>query len=252
VLRYFRSSNSIFLGDIISGLALLLIASRLETLIEQTGWVARVVLGILLILSVFSWAIILQKSSQFGRIEPQTKKFLKMFRAGRGLPDPSTLRAGAGGSPLVVVYQAGYRELEAQLGSATARGNPSVGAAKPKNANAVGVEMQVAASDEVRRLEKGMSWLATTGSVSPFIGLFGTVWGVMDAFAGLGDAGTASLRAVAPGIAEALITTAAGLFAAIPAVIAYNHYLSGIRGLAARMDGFAAEFVAKIETIYSS
>ena len=151
-----------------------------------------------------------------------------------------------------MVYQAGYRELEAQLGSATARGNPSVGAAKPKNANAVGVEMQVAASDEVRRLEKGMSWLATTGSVSPFIGLFGTVWGVMDAFAGLGDAGTASLRAVAPGIAEALITTAAGLFAAIPAVIAYNHYLSGIRGLAARMDGFAAEFVAKIETIYSS
>ena len=252
MLRYFRSSNTIFLGDIISGLALLLIASRLETLIEQTGWVARVVLGILLILSVFSWAIILQKSSQFGRIEPQTKKFLKMFRAGRGLPDPSTLRAGAGGSPLVMVYQAGYRELEAQLGSATARGNPSVGAAKPKNANAVGVEMQVAASDEVRRLEKGMSWLATTGSVSPFIGLFGTVWGVMDAFAGLGDAGTASLRAVAPGIAEALITTAAGLFAAIPAVIAYNHYLSGIRGLAARMDGFAAEFVAKIETIYSS
>ena len=252
MLRYFRSSNTIFLGDIISGLALLLIASRLETLIEQTGWVARVVLGILLILSVFSWAIILQKSSQFGRIEPQTKKFLKMFRAGRGLPDPSTLRAGAGGSPLVMVYQAGYRELEAQLGSATARGNPSVGAAKPKNANAVGVEMQVAASDEVRRLEKGMSWLATTGSVSPFIGLFGTVWGVMDAFAGLGDAGTASLRAVAPGIAEALITTAAGLFAAIPAVIAYNHYLSGIRGLAARMDGFAAEFVAKIETIYTS
>jgi len=252
VLRYFRSSNTIFLGDIISGLALLLIASRLDTLLEQTGWVARVVLGILLILSVFSWAIIFQKSSQFGRIEPQTKKFLKMFRSGRGLPDPNTLRAGAGGSPLVVVYQAGYRELEAQLGGATARGNPSVGAAKPKNANAVGVEMQVAASEEVRRLEKGMSWLATTGSVSPFIGLFGTVWGVMDAFAGLGDAGTASLRAVAPGIAEALITTAAGLFAAIPAVIAYNHYLSGIRGLAARMDGFAAEFVAKIETIYSS
>jgi biopolymer transport protein TolQ len=252
VLRYFRSSYKNFLGDIISGLALLLIAGRLGTLIEQTGWVARVVLGILLILSVFSWAIILQKSSQFGRIEPQTKKFLQMFRAGRGLPDPNTLRVGAGGTPLVAVYQAGYRELEAQLGGPTARGNPSAGGGKLKNANAVGVEMQVAAGEEVRRLEKWMSWLATTGSVSPFIGLFGTVWGVMDAFAGLGDAGTASLRAVAPGIAEALITTAAGLFAAIPAVIAYNHYLSGIRGLAARMDGFAAEFVAKIETIYSS
>ena len=112
--------------------------------------------------------------------------------------------------------------------------------------------MQVAAAEEVRGLEKWMSWLATTGSVSPFIGLFGTVWGVMDAFAGLGDAGAASLRAVAPGIAEALITTAAGLFAAIPAVIAYNLYLGKIRVVAARMDSFAAEFVAKIETIYSA
>jgi biopolymer transport protein TolQ len=247
----FGPATNYFLGDIISGLALFLFASPLGTLLEQTGWVARVVLGILLILSVFSWAIILQKSSQIGRIDAQTKKFLQMFRAGRGLPDPNTLKAGAGGTPLVTVYQAGYRELEAQLGGPTARGNPA-GGAKLKNANAVGVEMQVAAGEEVRRIEKGMSWLATTGSVSPFIGLFGTVWGVMDAFAGLGDAGTASLRAVAPGIAEALITTAAGLFAAIPAVIAYNHYLSGIRGLAARMDGFAAEFVAKIETIYSS
>ena len=126
-------------------------------------------------------------------------------------------------------------------------GNPG----KLKNPSAVGVEMHLAAAEEVRRLEKGMSWLATTGSVSPFIGLFGTVWGVMDAFAGLGDAGTASLRAVAPGIAEALITTAAGLFAAIPAVIAYNHYLSSIRGVATRMDNFASEFVSKIETIYS-
>jgi biopolymer transport protein TolQ len=252
VLRYFRSSYKKYLGDIITGLALLLIAGRLETLIEQTGWVARVVLCILLILSVFSWAIILQKSSQFGRIEPQTKKFLMMFRAGRGLPDPNTLRVGASGTPLIAVYQAGYRELEAQLGGPTARGNPSGGSGRLRNANAVGVEMQVAAGEEVHRLEKWMSWLATTGSVSPFIGLFGTVWGVMDAFAGLGDAGTASLRAVAPGIAEALITTAAGLFAAIPAVVAYNHYLSGIRGLAARMDGFASEFVAKIETIYSS
>jgi len=112
--------------------------------------------------------------------------------------------------------------------------------------------MQVAAGDEVRRLESGMPWLATIASVSPFIGLFGTVWGVMDAFAGLGDAGTASLRAVAPGIAEALITTAAGLFAAIPALIAYNHYLHGIRGLAGRMDAFASEFVAKIETLYGA
>jgi biopolymer transport protein TolQ len=100
-------------------------------------------------------------------------------------------------------------------------------------------------------MEKWMSWLATIGSVSPFIGLFGTVLGVMDAFEGLGDAGAASLRAVAPGIAEALITTAAGLFAAIPAVIAYNQYLQSIRGQATRMDNFTMEFVSKIETLYS-
>jgi biopolymer transport protein TolQ len=221
--------------------------------------VARVVLCILLVLSVFSWAIIFQKSRALGRIDSHTKKFLQMFRAGRGLPDPNTLKMGAGESPLVTVYQAGYRELEAQLGAADHRPvapgmapPPSQSTGRVKNPSAVGVQMQVAAGDEVRRLETGMSWLATTGAVSPFIGLFGTVWGVMDAFAGLGDAGTASLRAVAPGIAEALITTAMGLFAAIPAVIAYNHYLGGIRRVAARMDGFASEFVSKIETIYSA
>ncbi|MFY9802250.1 MAG: MotA/TolQ/ExbB proton channel family protein [Candidatus Acidiferrales bacterium] len=248
-------------GKTISVLALLLYTSRLETLITQTGWVARVVLCILLVLSVFSWAIILQKSQKLGQIDKQTRKFLEMFRAARGLPDPATLRMGAGASPLVHVYQAGYRELEAQLGMPERRANaPGMASAataaatipRVKSANAVGVQMQVAAGEEVRGLEKWMSWLATTGSVSPFIGLFGTVWGVMDAFAGLGDAGAASLRAVAPGIAEALITTAAGLFAAIPAVVAYNLYLGRIRSVAARMDSFAAEFVAKIETIYSA
>lgn len=175
-----------------------------------------------------------------------------MFRAGRGLSDPNTLRAGVGGTPLISVYAAGYRELESQIGGAHSRPGPTGEGAKLRNANAVGVEMQVAAGEEVRRLEKGMSSLATIASVSPFIGLFGTVWGVMDSFAGLGDVGAASLRAVAPGISEALVTTAAGLFAAIPALIAYNHYLHNIRAVAARMTDFAAEFVAKVETLYSS
>jgi len=226
-------------------LALLLLANPL-TLLEQTSGVARVILGILIILSIFSWAIIFKKSVQLGGVQRKSTRFLQMFRSGGALPDPRTLRAGSSGTPLIAVYDAGYSELRAQLDGASARGG------KLKNPSAVGVEMQVAAGDEVRRLESGMSWLATIASVSPFIGLFGTVWGVMDAFAGLGDAGTASLRAVAPGIAEALITTAAGLFAAIPALIAYNHYLHGIRGVATRMDNFASEFVAKIETLYSS
>ena len=224
---------------------MLLFASPL-TLLEQTSGVARVILGILLLLSVFSWALIFQKLFQLGGIDRKTNRFLQMFRAGGGLPNPRALRAGSGKTTLIAVYDAGYAELQSQLDGANPRGSTV------KNPSAVGVEMQVAAGDEVRRLEKGMSWLATIASVSPFIGLFGTVWGVMDAFAGLGDAGTASLRAVAPGIAEALVTTAAGLFAAIPALIAYNHYLHGIRGVASRMDNFASEFVARIETLHSS
>lgn len=223
------------------------------TLLEQTTGVARVILGILLFLSIFSWALILQKFSQLSGLDNKTARFLQMFRSGRGLADPNTLRAGAGTTPLVAVYAAGYREFEAQVNGGPGRpGGGTATATKLRNANAVGVEMQVAAGEQVRRLEKGMSTLATIASVSPFIGLFGTVWGVMDAFAGLGEAGTASLRAVAPGIAEALITTAAGLFAAIPALIAYNHFLHGIRSLATRMNDFASEFVAKIETLYTS
>jgi biopolymer transport protein TolQ len=234
-----------FLGEsTISGLATFSFASPL-TLLEQTSGVARVILGLLLFLSIFSWALILQKWYQLGGLDRKISLFLQMFRAGGGLPNPRTLRAGTGRVPLIAVYDAGYSELQAQLDGANQRGG------KVKNASAVGVEMQVAAGDEVRRLEKGMSTLATIASVSPFIGLFGTVWGVMDAFSGLGDAGTASLRAVAPGIAEALITTAAGLFAAIPALIAYNHYLHNIRGVASRMSDFASEFVAKVETLYT-
>jgi biopolymer transport protein TolQ len=236
--------------ETISGLALLLFASPL-TLLEQTSGVARVILGILLLLSIFSWALILQKYAQLGGMDRKTSRFLQMFRAGRGLSDPNTLRAGAGRTPLISVYAAGYRELESQIGGPGSRGGTAT-ATKLRNASAVGVEMQVTAGEELRRLEKGMSALATIASVSPFIGLFGTVWGVMDAFSGLGDAGAASLRAVAPGIAEALVTTAAGLFAAIPALIAYNHFLHGIRGLGSRMNDFSAEFVSKVETLYNS
>ena len=121
------------------------------------------------------------------------------------------------------MYAAGYREIESQVRSRQSA------TADVTSLNAVTVSMQVAAAEEIRKVEKYMPWLATTGSVTPFIGLFGTVWGVMDAFTGLGTAGAASLRAVAPGIAEALITTAAGLFTAVPAVIAYNHFLHDIR-----------------------
>ena len=107
--------------------------------------------------------------------------------------------------------------------------------------------MQLAATEEVRRVEKGMSWLATTAGVTPFIGLFGTVWGIIDAFHGLGTSGAATLRSVAPGISEALITTAAGLAVAIPALVGYNQLTSQLRDFASRMDDFGRELLNAIE-----
>lgn len=218
-----------------------LFVGQLGTLLDQTGWVARVVLAMLLGFSLFSWALIFQKSRMFSRMNQQTALFLRIFRSNRTLPDPKQM--GGGGSPLEPVYSAGFREIESQ----TRTSNPP---GKISSLNAVTVSMQLASADEVRKAETYMSWLATTGSVTPFIGLFGTVWGVMDAFTGLGAAGAASLRAVAPGIAEALITTAAGLFTAVPAVIAYNHFLHNIRDLGTRMDGFALEVTALVEKLY--
>ena len=221
-----------------------IIIGNIFDILAQTGWVARGVLGLLLFASLVSWALIFQKSGLFGRIRRQSDQFLKIFRATKGVANPQGLMSA--GSPFAIVYAAGYRELQSQL---SGTGNPSP--TKLKSLQAVTVSMQLASADEVRRVEKGMSWLATTAGVAPFIGLFGTVWGIIDAFSGLGTSGAASLRAVAPGIAEALVTTAAGLFAAIPALIAYNYFLQDIRDLAQRLDSFALEFTSQIEKTFS-
>jgi biopolymer transport protein TolQ len=230
--------------DIISLLSALYIGNLFDILV-QTGWVARAVLGILLFFSLISWALIFQKLGLFGRIRRQSDQFLKIFRATKGVANPQGLVSA--GSPFANVYAAGYRELQSQMTNST--GNPAP--PKLKSLQAVTVSMQLASTDEVRRVEKGMSWLATTAGVTPFIGLFGTVWGIIDAFSGLGTSGAASLRAVAPGIAEALVTTAAGLFAAIPALIAYNYFLQDIRDLAQRLDTFANEFTSQIEKTFT-
>jgi biopolymer transport protein TolQ len=203
------------------------------------------VIALLLLFSVISWGMILQKLGLFGRIRRESDQFLRIFRATRGVANPQALASA--GSPFAAVYMAGYRELQSQIGNGTGNPHPP----KLKSLQAVTVNMQLASAEEVRRAEKGMSWLATTGSVSPFIGLFGTVWGIIDAFSGLGNAGAASLRAVAPGISEALLTTAAGLFVAIPAVIFYNQFLQNIRILAQRLDTFSLEVAAQIEKTFS-
>ena len=189
--------------------------------------------------------MIFQKLGMFGRVRSQSDQFLRIFRATRGVANPQALASA--GSPFAHVYAAGFRELQSQVGGQPTNPHPP----KLKSLQAVTANMQVASAEEVRRVEKGMAWLATTGSVAPFVGLFGTVWGIIDAFSGLGTSGSASLRAVAPGIAEALVTTAAGLFAAIPALIAYNYFLQDIRDLAQRLDTFALEFAAQIEKTFT-
>jgi len=218
--------------------------SDLARLLAQTGWVARIVLLILLGFSILSWAVIYRKYTTLRRAREHTDRFFQAFRSSERLPEAGPLAHAFASSPLAVVYAAGMRELESQVNAK----NPHPGTLK--SSTAIAAAMQLASSEEVAVIESRMNFLATTGSVTPFIGLFGTVWGIIGAFMGLSEAGGTTLRAVAPGIAEALIATAAGLFAAIPAVIAYNHFLSHIRQFATQMDNFAMEFMARVEKLY--
>jgi biopolymer transport protein TolQ len=215
-----------------SPLSAYVIGGEIFNLIRQTGAVAQVVLVILLIFSIMSWSIILTKWAAIKRARAQSGRFLRAFRKAQRLQDIAAISDQFKPSPLVAVFDNAYDEYRRQGDS---------------NIPAVQRAAQIGASEELSRLERRLPWLATTGAVAPFVGLFGTVWGIIDAFNGLGDAGAATLRAVAPGISEALITTAAGLFAAIPAVIAYNQFTHSMREFGARMDDFAMELLNFIE-----
>jgi len=207
-------------------------------LVVQTGLAGRIVLLVLLGFSVLSWAIIYVKWRRFRQLRAQSEKFLRAFRKARRLSEFNVLIENFPPHPLKALFEAGYQEVCAQVGNP---GGPV------RNPAAVTRALQIASSQQLSDLEQNLNWLATTGAVTPFIGLFGTVWGIMDAFIGLGSAGAARLRAVCPGIAEALIATAAGLFVAVPAVIAYNQFLSKVRELGVRMDSFSLEFLNAAE-----
>lgn len=203
------------------------------TLIRRAQPLPLAVLVILLLFSIFSWAIIFQKWSQFRRVRLANVKFLRAFRKANGLEQIALASEQFRPCPLASVFDFGYQEVARQV---KARGTIS-------NKAALERALQLGISEELTRLERNMNWLATTASVTPFIGLFGTVWGIIDAFQGLAMAGSASLRAVAPGISEALVATAMGLAAAIPAAIFYNYFGHVIRELGARMEDFALEFM---------
>jgi biopolymer transport protein TolQ len=214
------------------------IGGEISGLIESSGLVAKTVLVILLAFSVISWAIIFSKWGLFRRARAQSNRFMRMFRKSERLQDVAAVADQFKPSPLIAVFEGAYSELRKQ-------------APQSIRVGALQRAIQIASSEELTHLESRLPWLATTGAVTPFIGLFGTVWGIIDAFHGLGTAGAATLRAVAPGISEALITTAAGLFAAIPAVIAYNMFIQHIREFGARMDDFGLELINEVERAQS-
>jgi len=217
-------------------------------LIFEANIVVQLVLIILLLFSVFSWAVIIFKRNTFRTAARHSERFLQAFRRSRNLAEVNEAARQFRSSPLVAIFQAGYRELA----SFASRHNPQSGQGEKPDLDNFERALLRASNAEIAKMEKMMSFLATTGSVTPFIGLFGTVVGIMDAFHKIGIVRSASLSTVAPGIAEALVATAAGLFAAIPAVIAYNHFLHKIKEMITEMEDFSLEFINIAEKLYGS
>jgi biopolymer transport protein TolQ len=213
-------------------------------LLREGGAIEQTVLAILLVFSAVSWAIILYKFWQFSRVERQTRTFLDVFRKSSKFSEVQAVCRTLTETPLTGLFQAGYSELNLQLrGPAESKVTPQSARPTLKSLDAVDRALLRATTVEMNRLERRVPFLATTASITPFIGLFGTVWGIMDAFQRIGLAGSSSLGVVAPGIAQALIATAAGLFAAIPAVYFYNHLTNRVKHFSGEMDDFALEFL---------
>jgi biopolymer transport protein TolQ len=220
-----------------SPLAALLLQNKYLELISNGSVLSYVVLAILVVFSIYSWTVIFAKWSAFGAAKKSDARFLRAFRKASGLEAVMVASEQFRPSPLVAVFDSGYEEVSRQVKSRGSLGNR----------DAITRSLTIGTNQQISRLEQNLSWLATTASVSPFIGLFGTVLGIIRAFQNLTGAGSASLSSVGPGIADALVATAAGLFAAIPAAMAYNHFGHMLKELGGQMDDFSLEFLNLIE-----
>ncbi len=211
-----------------------------------TGWVAKVVLLTLVLFSLASWSVIFGKWRELTSAASASDRFIRLFRKASRLNEVSSQVQKFRSSPLAPMFQAGHSELEAQL-----RGSPRPATTdstlRIRSLDGISRALERVRGAELERLQRALPMLATTASATPFIGLFGTVWGIMNTFHAIGATGSTSILTVAPGIAEALINTAAGLLAAIPAVIAYNHLLARVRSLNRRMEDFELEFLNLVE-----
>ena len=216
------------------------------SLIARSGPFSRAILLLLFLFSITSWGIIFFKLWQFRRVGGQTDRFLDVFRRSSKFSEVQSVCRSLAHSPLVGVFLAGYVELNDQLRqNGPPGGRPDSAAPRPnlRSFDALDRALLRASTVEVNKLERHVPFLATTAAITPFIGLFGTVWGIMSAFQGIGETGSTSLGVVAPGIAEALIATAAGLGAAIPAVYFYNHLTQRVKQFASSMEEFSLEFL---------
>jgi len=211
----------------------------LAEMMSNMGPIAIFVLVLLLVASLYSWTLILGKAAAFSRVTKQNRRFIRAFRKATRLQDIAALVSDYSASPFAQVFEDVYETYKRTTG----------GSGPPRSLAPLERSAQTAASEAVSNLERRLTWLATIAQTAPFVGLFGTVMGVVDAFHGLGSAGAATLRAVAPGISEALITTAAGLFVAVPAVVAYNQFNARIKLFAAWTDDFCRELLNSLEQI---
>jgi len=195
------------------------------------------VLVVLLVASLYSWTLILGKTSTFSKATKQSRRFIRAFRKATRLQEIAALTGDYTASPLAQVFEDVYETYKRTTG----------GTGPPRSLAPLERSAQTASSEAITMLERRVTWLATIAQTAPFVGLFGTVMGVVEAFHGIATAGAGSLKAVAPGIADALITTAAGLFVAVPAVVAYNQFTARIRIFASATDDFCRELLNSLE-----
>ncbi len=209
----------------------------------HAGPVGWIVAGVLVLLSLGSWAIMIGKFFHFRRAARQSEEFLDQFRGSQRFSEVNSAAGRLPSSPLVGIFQAGYVEIDAQVKVARQAGDPEPGGYRIRSLAGLERSLRRAAGAEVALLARNSGFLATTAAAGPFIGLFGTVWGIMIAFQDIGLTGSTSLVAVAPGIAEALINTALGLGAAIPALMGYNYFSNRVRQFRHEMEDFVLEMI---------
>ena len=224
-------------------------------MISNASFIVQLVLLLLLFFSVTSWAIILIKYRYIKRAFKQSVEFTDFFWKSRDLSNAFAKAKQLHGSPVARIFRIGYVELKktSQSGESSPAEKPQTGGENYSfSTRFAGIDnvkraLRRAINTEMTRMTQMVPFLATTGNTTPFIGLFGTVWGIMNSFSGIGQRGSASLAVVAPGISEALVATAAGLAAAIPAVIAFNFFMNKIRIVESELHSFSADFLNIIE-----